>query len=142
LDNTGKTLQEQGHEFGTTTSRPRRCGWLDLVVVKHSCTISGVTKLALTKLDVLNNFDTVKICTAYKLNGKTIDYFPANIDEVACCQPMYQEFNGWNKFTKPMKTFSDLPSSAQQYLRFIEKETQTPLALVSIGPGRTQTIEC
>jgi adenylosuccinate synthase len=100
FDKTGEHLQQVGHEYGTTTSRPRRCGWLDLVVVKHSCLISGITKLAITKLDVLNGLPEIKVCTSYLLNGKTIDYFPANIQDVATIKPVYKTFKGW----KTMKT--------------------------------------
>ena len=101
FDDIGKHLQEKGHEFGTTTSRPRRCGWLDLVVVKHACILSGITKLAVTKLDVLNGLKTVKICTGYKLKGKIIDAFPSSIEDVYQCEPVYKEFDGWDEFKVP-----------------------------------------
>ncbi len=141
FDKTGEYLQQKGHEFGTTTSRPRRCGWLDLVVVKHSCMISGITKLAITKLDVLDNLETVKICTKYELRGKEIDYFPANIEDVKKCKPVYKEFKGWNKINGNSTKFADLPKEAQEYLKFIEKELKTPIAIISIGPRRKETIE-
>lgn len=141
LDKTGEHLQQVGHEFGTTTSRPRRSGWLDLVVVRHSCMISGITKLAITKLDVLNGLPEIKICTSYSLKGKNIDYFPANIQDVAMCKPVYKTFKGWTTIDPSSKTFSDLPKQAQSYLQFIEKETHVKIGLVSIGPGRTETIE-
>jgi adenylosuccinate synthase len=141
LDKTGKHLQQVGHEFGTTTSRPRRCGWLDLVVVRHSCLISGVTNLAITKLDVLNELPEIKVCTSYSINGKNIDYFPARIQDVAACKPVYKSFKGWTDIDPSSAKFSDLPEEAQTYLRFIEKETDVPIGLVSIGPGRTETIE-
>ncbi len=140
FDKIGKHFQQKGHEFGTTTSRPRRCGWLDLVVVKHACMISGITKLAITKLDVLNCLDKVKICTHYQLNGKKIDYFPANVDEVIKCKPIYKEFNGWKKIENNCSKFSDLPKEAIDYLHFIEKEVQVPIAVISIGPGRNETV--
>jgi adenylosuccinate synthase len=141
LDKTGEHLQKVGHEIGTTTSRPRRCGWLDLVVLKHSCMISGITKLAITKLDVLNGLLEIKVCTHYTLNGKKIDYFPARIEDVASCKPKYKTFKGWTTIDPSSAKFSDLPKEAQAYLRFIEKETDVPISLVSIGPGRTETIE-
>jgi adenylosuccinate synthase len=141
LDKTGQHLQQVGHEFGTTTSRPRRCGWLDLVVVKHACMISGITKLAITKLDVLNGLSQVYICTQYQLEGKRIDYFPANIEDVAACKPVYKEFKGWDTIDPTALKFSELPKDAQAFLRFIEKEVGVPITLVSIGPGRTETIE-
>jgi adenylosuccinate synthase len=141
LDNTGQFLQKKGHEYGTTTNRPRRCGWLDLVVVKHSCMISDINKIAITKLDVLNGLDTVKICTRYKLGNKIIEYFPANIEDIIKCKPIYKEFKGWNQIKPDSNSLSDLPVEAKKYLKFIEKEIQTPIALVSIGPGRKETIE-
>lgn len=141
LDKTGQHLQQVGHEFGTTTSRPRRCGWLDLVVVKHSCLLSGITKLAITKLDVLNGLKIDYICTDYQFEGKRIDYVPANIEDVAHCKPVYKEFPGWDSMNTTAKTITDLPKEAQTYLRFIEKEVGIPITLVSIGPGRHETIE-
>jgi len=141
FDKTGEYLQQKGHEFGTTTSRLRRCGWLDLVVLRHSTMISGVTQIAITKLDVLNGLKQVKICTHYQLNKKKIDFFPANIEDVEKCKPIYKEFKGWNTIDKDAKKRSDLPKEAQKYLKFIEKELQIPITLVSIGPGRKETIE-
>jgi adenylosuccinate synthase len=141
FDETGQYIQEKGHEFGTTTSRPRRCGWFDLVVVRHSCMISSITKIAITKLDVLGGLKTVKICVGYKLDGKTIDFFPADIEQVKRCKPIYKEFEGWSKIDSKSEKFTDLPKEAQAYLKFIEKELKTPIAIVSIGPGRRETIE-
>jgi adenylosuccinate synthase len=141
LDKTGQHLQQVGHEFGTTTSRPRRCGWLDLVIVKHSSVISGLTKLAITKLDVLNGLSQIYICTQYTFEGRRIDYFPANIEDVAACTPVYREFKCWETIDSNVTAFSELPKEAQVYLKFIEKEVGVPIQLVSIGPGRTETIE-
>ncbi len=141
LEETGKHLQQKGHEFGTTTSRPRRCGWLDLVVVKHSCMISGISKIAITKLDVLDGIKTVKICTNYLLDGKKIDFFPANIEEAKRCKPVYKDFKGWSKINTGSTKLADLPKEAQQYLKFIEKEIDVPITIVSVGPGRTETLE-
>jgi adenylosuccinate synthase len=106
FEQTGKHLAEKGHEFGTTTNRPRRCGWLDLVVVRYSCMISGVTKLAITKLDVLDGLKSVKICTGYQLDGKKIDYFLADIEKVKSCKPIYKEFKGWSNIGLQLFTFS------------------------------------
>ncbi|UCF11892.1 MAG: adenylosuccinate synthase [Thermoplasmatales archaeon] len=141
LDKDGEYLQQKGQEYGTTTSRPRRCGWLDLVVIRHACMISGITKIAITKLDVLDGLKQIKICTHYQLNGKKINYFPANIEDVKQCKPIYKEFKGWAEIDKNSSKFSDLPKEAQEYLHFIEKELQVPIAIVSIGPGRRETIE-
>ena len=141
FDKNGEHLQQKGHEYGTTTNRPRRCGWLDLVVLKHSCIISGITKIAITKLDVLDGLETIKICTKYNLNGKEIDYFPADINHVKKCKPIYKEFKGWKKIKSDAKNFSELSKEVKDYLNFIETELETPIALVSIGPGRNETIE-
>ena len=140
FDEEGVYLQKKGNEFGTTTSRPRRCGWLDLVIVKHSCIISSITKLAVTKLDVLNGLKKVKICTDYILDGKKINFLPADINDVNKCKPVYKEFEGWSELNKNCKNFSDLPKNAKKYLRFIEEKLDTPINIVSIGPGRKETI--
>ena len=103
--------------------------------------ISGITKLAITKLDVLDGLKTVKICTKYGLNGKEIDYFPADIEDVKKCKPIYKEFKGWSKIDTSAIKLTDLPQDAQEYLKFIEKELKTPISIVSIGPGRKETIE-
>jgi len=103
--------------------------------------ISGITKLAITKLDVLNGLSQVYICTQYQLEGKRIDYVPANIEVFTACKPVYKEFKGWETIDQNTKTFEELPKEAQTYLKFIEKETGVPINLVSIGPGRTETIE-
>jgi adenylosuccinate synthase len=137
-DKVGHHLQEKGHEFGTTTSRPRRCGWLDLMVVKHACMLSGVTHLAITKLDVLNGLDKIKICTGYKLHGKKIDGFPSSIEDVTMVKPAYQEFEGWDNFEKP-SSLEDLPKQAQLYLSFIESFLGVPIHVVSTGPKRDET---
>ena len=110
-------------------------------MVKHSCRISGITKLAITKLDVLDDLETVKICTHYSLDGKKIDFFPADIEEVKKCKPIYKDFKGWKKINNDSASFSDLPKEAQEYLNFIEKKLDVPIAIVSIGPGRKETIE-
>ena len=141
FDKNGKHLQQQGHEFGTTTSRPRRCGWLDLVVVNHACMISGINKIAITKLDVLDGLKTVKICDHYLLNDKKIDFIPADIEDVKKCKPVYKEFKGWEKIDNTSQRVIDLPKEAQHYLKFIEKELGIPIAIISIGPGRKETIE-
>ncbi|MEA2055375.1 MAG: adenylosuccinate synthetase, partial [Candidatus Thermoplasmatota archaeon] len=141
FDDVGTHLQQKGHEIGTTTNRPRRCGWLDLVVVKHSCITSGITKLAITKLDVLDGLETIKICTKYEIDGKKIDYFPASIEDVKKCKPIYEKFVGWKKINNNSKKISDLPKDAQDYLKFIEEKLETPISIVSIGPDRKETIE-
>jgi len=140
FDDTGKYIQEKGHEYGTTTSRPRRCGWLDLVVLRHSTMISNITKIAITKLDVLNGIDKIKICTHYDLNGEKIDYFPADINDVEKCKPIYKEFDGWDVIDNKTNKYSNLPEEAKNYLKFIEKELKIKISIVSIGPSRIETI--
>ncbi len=141
FDKVGKHLAEKGHEFGTTTNRPRRCGWLDLVVVNHSCMISGITELAITKLDVLDGLRTIDVCIKYQLDGKPIDYFPADIEQVKRCKPIYKKFKGWKQIDPDTVEFIDLPAEARTYLNFIEKTLDISIKIVSIGPGRTETIE-
>ncbi len=139
-DENGIYLQTKGHEFGTTTSRPRRCGWLDLVVVKHSCILSSITQIAMTKLDVLNGLDKVKICTKYELNGEKIDYLPADINDFYKCKPIYEIFEGWGDFDSKNKNITEIPDNAKSYIKFIENEIKVPIKIVSIGPGREETI--
>ncbi len=140
-DAIGEHLQQKGHEFGTTTNRPRRCGWLDLMVVKHACMLSGINKIAMTKIDVLTGLPTVKICTAYTLRGKTIDVFPATPDDVARCIPKYAELKGWSALDPAPLSYDALPPEAQSYISFIEKALNIPVSLISVGPGRNETIE-
>jgi adenylosuccinate synthase len=140
-DEIGNHLQTKGGEFGATTGRPRRCGWLDLVVVNHSCIISAINTLAITKLDVLDGLKKIKICTKYELNDKKIDYFPANIEHVKKCKPIYKEFKGWNEIKRGTKDLNELPNEAKSYLNFIEKQLNVKIEIVSIGPGRKETIE-
>jgi adenylosuccinate synthase len=142
FDETGEHLQKKGHEFGTTTSRPRRCGWFDLVVVQHSTMLSGVTHLAITKLDVLTGLKNLKICTSYKIGENAVDYFPANTDDLLACTPIYKVLPGWNDLPPTIRKYSDLPKNAQNYLDFIQKELSIPIKLVSFGPKRSETIEC
>lgn len=139
FDNNGKHLQKKGHEFGTTTSRPRRCGWLDLMVVKHACILSGVTHLAITKLDVLNGLDNIKICTGYKLDGKKLDGFPSAIEEVSKVEPVFENFEGWDNISDNPSGMNDLPKEAQAYLSFIESYLGIPVHVISTGPKRDET---
>jgi adenylosuccinate synthase len=135
---TGKYLQDKGHEFGTTTSRPRRCGWLDLMVVKHACMLSGITHLAITKLDVLNGLDIVKVCIGYDIDGKKIKGFPSAIEDVYQVTPVYKDFPGWDVIETP-SSLSSLPKQAQSYLAFIESYLEVPIHVVSTGPKRDET---
>jgi len=141
LDDTdGQRLGERGHEFGTVTGRQRRCGWFDAVLVRQSCAISGVTGIALTKLDVLDGFETLKICTGYKLRGEILDYLPANAAEQAECEPVYEEMPGWRESTAGARSWAQLPAQAVKYIRRIEELIECPVASVSTSPERDDTI--
>jgi adenylosuccinate synthase len=139
-DEVGQRLGERGHEFGTVTARKRRCGWFDAVLVRQTCAISGVTGIALTKLDVLDGFDTVKICTGYRLRGQEIDYLPASAIEQSELEPIYEEMAGWSETTAGARRWADLPAQAIKYIRRIEELIECPAASVSTGPEREDTI--
>lgn len=134
----GKVLQTTGAEFGATTGRPRRCGWLDVVELRMAVRINGISELALTKLDVLDKFDTIKVVMKYKLNGKELDCFPSqSLDDV---EPVFKEFPGWKKSTGGARSFADLPGKAQDYIKELEEMLQVPIKNISVGPERDATI--
>lgn len=139
-DETGQRLGERGHEFGTVTGRKRRCGWFDAVLVRQSCAISGVTGIALTKVDVLDGLDKVKICVGYRLNGKVLDYFPSHAAEQATVEPIYEEMDGWQGTTAGARSWADLPAQAIKYIQRVQELIETPVALVSTSPEREDTI--
>ena len=139
-DDAGQRLGERGHEFGTVTGRQRRCGWFDAVIVRQSCSISGVTGIALTKVDVLDGFDTVKICTGYRLRGKIMDYFPSHAADQAEVEPIYEEMDGWHESTAGARSYADLPANAIKYIQRVQELIETPVALVSTSPEREDTI--
>jgi len=139
-DATGQRLGERGHEFGTVTGRKRRCGWFDAVLVRQSCAISGVTGIALTKVDVLDGLETVKICTGYRLNGKILDYFPSHAADQAAVEPIYEEMEGWSGTTAGARSWADLPAQAIKYIQRVQELIETPVALVSTSPEREDTI--
>ncbi|MEN7535752.1 adenylosuccinate synthase [Aurantiacibacter flavus] len=139
-DETGQRLGERGHEFGTVTARKRRCGWFDAALVKQTCAISGVTGIALTKIDVLDGFETIKICTGYTLDGEPIDYLPANAQDQARLEPVYEEIDGWEGTTVGARSWADLPAQAIKYIRRIEELIECPVASVSTSPEREDTI--
>ncbi|HSG33861.1 MAG TPA: adenylosuccinate synthase [Sphingomonadaceae bacterium] len=139
-DANGQRLGERGHEFGTVTGRQRRCGWFDAVLVRQSCAISGVTGIALTKLDVLDGFDEVNICTGYLLDGELLDYFPSHSAEQARVEPVYETMAGWSETTAGARSWAELPAQAIKYIRRIEELIDTPVALVSTSPEREDTI--
>jgi adenylosuccinate synthase len=138
-DETGEKIRAIGREFGATTGRPRRCGWLDLPALNYAIMINGVTELMMMKADVLSEFDTIKICTHYILNGEKIDYLPFDIINEKI-EPVYVELKGWKIDLTKMEHKHQLPNELTDYISFIEKETQVPISIVSIGPDRKQTI--
>ena len=140
-DDTGKIIRETGHEFGATTGRPRRCGWFDAVVARYSVLINGIDVWAVTKLDVLDSLETIRICVAYECGGKRYDTVPANIRVLEKCKPIYEEFKGWNTSTKDVCRFEDLPAQAKAYLRRLEELTGVPVWILSVGPRRDSTMK-
>ncbi len=139
-DATGERLGERGHEFGTVTGRKRRCGWFDAVLVRQSAAVGGITGIALTKIDVLDGFDEVKICTGYRLNGADLDYFPAHYADQAGVEPIYETLPGWHESTAGARSWADLPAAAIKYIKRIEELIKCPVALVSTSPEREDTI--
>jgi len=139
-DDDGQRLGERGHEFGTTTGRKRRCGWFDAALVRQTCATSGVSGIALTKLDVLDGFETLKICVGYELDGARIDYLPMAADQQARCVPIYEEMDGWSESTEGARSWADLPGNAVKYVRRVEELIQCPVALLSTSPEREDTI--
>ncbi len=137
-DNTGDKLRENGCEFGSTTGRPRRCGWLDLVALKYTVMLNGVTEIFLMKADVLSGFETLKICTAYEVKGEKTDKFPYDINEEVT--PLYTEFQGWQEDITKIEKSQELPKALKDYIKFIEEEIKVPVTIVSVGPNRQQTI--
>lgn len=135
----GILMQQKGAEFGTVTGRIRRCGFLDLVSLKHIVKLSGVTDVILTKIDVLNGFKKIKICTAYELNGKIINYFPSSEEDQKNLKPIYQEFEGWEE-NYSFKTFQELPVNLKNYIKFIENFIEIPVSVLSFGAEREETL--
>lgn len=139
-DEVGDYIRETGHEYGTVTKRPRRIGWFDSVAMRHARRVSGLTCLSLNLLDVLTSLETIKICTAYKIDGKEVDYYPASLAELAKCEPVYEELPGWNEDITGITDFEKLPVNAQNYLNRLTELIGIPLATISVGPDRLQTL--
>ncbi|MEG0774826.1 adenylosuccinate synthase [Clostridium sp.] len=139
-DETGDWIREKGFEYGTTTGRSRRCGWLDLVILKTAARISGLTSFGITKIDTLAGLEKLKVCIGYKLEGKVIDYFPASLEDLAKCEPVYEEFDGWDESINHARTYEALPENAKIYLRRIEEFTGVKISIISVGPRRDQTM--
>ena len=139
FDDDGQRMGKVGNEFGATTGRPRRCGWLDLVALKYSCKINGVTKLMMMKSDVLSGFKTIKVCTSYEYRGSEIDYLPYDIGDDSL-KPIYKEFEGWDEDITGLRDFNSLPKNLKNYISYLEKELEIPIGIISVGPDRLQTI--
>lgn len=139
-DETGETLGRRGHEFGTNTGRKRRCGWFDAVLVRQSVAISGIDGVVLTKLDVLDGFETLKVCTGYRLNGEVIDHLPASVAQQAAVEPIYEELEGWSQPTMGARSWRDLPATAIKYIRRIEELIGAPVSAVTTSPEREDII--
>ncbi|MEW9078938.1 adenylosuccinate synthase [Terrisporobacter glycolicus] len=139
-DETGDKIRTQGHEFGTVTGRARRCGWFDAVIVKYAARVNGLTSISFMLLDVLTGFDKIKICTAYKMGDEIINNFPASLEDLAKCEPVYEELDGWHEDITKVENFDDLPENAKKYVARIEELIDVNIDLVSVGPNRTQTI--
>ena len=136
----GEWIREKGHEYGVTTGRSRRCGWLDLVILKSSARVSGLTSFAVTKIDTIAGLPKVKVCTGYNFEGKVIDYIPASLEDLAKCEPIYMEFDGWDESIENARTYEAIPENAKIYLKKIEELTGTKISIISVGPKRDQTI--
>jgi adenylosuccinate synthase len=140
VDETGDWIREKGHEYGVTTGRSRRCGWLDLVIVKTAARVSGLTSLAVTKIDTLAGLEKIKVCVGYKFNDTVIDYFPASLEDLAKCEPIYEEFDGWDDSVADVRSYEDLPDNVKIYLNRIAEFTDTKISIVGVGPKRDQTM--
>lgn len=139
-DEAGENLRKVGQEFGSTTGRPRRCGWLDLVALKYACRVNGITSIALMKVDVLSGLKELNVCTAYELDGKTITEYPVSPGDLARAKPIYESLPGWTEDLTTARNVKDLPKNTQDYIQFVGQELATPIDVVSVGPGREQTL--
>ncbi len=140
FDEIGDRIQQKGAEFGATTGRKRRCGWIDMIVLNNAVRLNGITGFAVTKLDVLGGLQWLHICTGYEYKGRKMDFFPADIEMLGKCTPIYETLPGWQEDISPIRKFDDLPANTQRYLRRIEELSHTPIHIISVGPGREQTI--
>jgi adenylosuccinate synthase len=140
-DASGEALRARGQEFGAVTGRPRRCGWLDLPLLRYSNQINGTDWLVVTKMDVLDDLAAIPVCTGYEIEGKTQETMPADVRGIEAIRPVYTRLQGWQTSTEGVRDFDDLPKPAQEYLRFMERETGAKIAIVSTGPDRDQTLE-
>jgi adenylosuccinate synthase len=140
LDETGEMIREHAHERGATTGRPRRCGWFDAVVGRYSARVNGFSSFILTRLDILSIMPTIKICTAYRLDGKTLTSPPSSVAELAKCEPLYEEIPGWQTDISAVRRIEDLPGEARAYVERLEELLHCPAGIISVGERREQTI--
>ncbi|MEX0720332.1 MAG: adenylosuccinate synthase [Balneolaceae bacterium] len=140
LDEKGEELRKKGQEFGATTGRPRRCGWLDLVALKYVCQLNGINELTLTKMDVMDGFEEIKVCTSYKIDGKLTDVYPLCLDEIQRVEPVYTSLSGWKNSIEGLTDWNKLPATAQSYIKFIEEYLGVKFTIISTGPKRNETI--
>ncbi len=140
LDESGEKIRQKGGEYGATTGRPRRCGWFDAVVVNHSVRVNGIREMVITKMDVLNDFDTIKVCVGYRAEGKVFHHVPSNLELLKRCEPVYEEMKGWKTEIHGARDFKDLPLDARRYLKGIEKLIGTKMSMISVGSERSETI--
>lgn len=140
LDEMGEHIRRTGFEYGTTTGRPRRCGWLDTVILRFAVRINGLTALAVNKLDTLTGIDKIKVCVAYTKNGERIENFPTDISDLEGCEPVYVEVDGWKENIESARSYDDLPAAAKAYIGLIERETGVPVKMIGVGPDREQNI--
>ena len=140
LGDEGEALRQKGFEFGATTGRPRRCGWLDLPVVKQAVRINGLTDIAMTKIDILTGYDKIPVCVGYELDGKQIDYVPASLEVYGRCKPVWKVFDGWTEDISQIRNYEDLPENCRKYVEFVEEYTKTSVSLVSVSPEREGNI--
>lgn len=141
LDNEiGQAIREAGHEYGTTTGRPRRCGWLDAAIIKYAGQLSGLDYMAITRLDILDNLEKIQLCVGYKYKGELLDEYPASLKVLAEVEPIYEEFAGWQQCTCDVRKYEDLPLNARKYLERLSEIAEVKLGIVSVGPGREQTM--
>jgi adenylosuccinate synthase len=141
FDSAGREMRDRGHEYGTNTGRERRCGWFDAVAGRFVAQLNGLDAAVITKLDVLDTFATIKICTAYNLHGKTIHSLPAILSDLAACEPIYEEVEGWQCSTTSICSYEELPYAAKAYLKRLEELLETPIAMISVSPQRGKTIQ-
>jgi adenylosuccinate synthase len=139
-DEIGQLIRDRGHEYGTTTGRPRRCGWLDAVAARHSVTVNGFHSIALTRMDILDGLETLQVCVGYELDGRAIRDFPMDLDVLSRCTPVYESVSGWTEPTAGAESVEELPRTAREYIRLVEQATGAPVSVVGVGPERSSTI--